>query len=187
MFQNRLGDPMYTADYFISKLHLEEHIEGGCFKEVYRSRNIITDEKHISMYGSERSLSTAIFFLLKSGQVSKFHKLKSDEIWFYHFGCPLIIHTIDLQGNYKSTKLGLDIDRGEMPQVLISSNVIFGAEPLSENSFTLVSCMVSPGFDFRDFILFEEHELCSLYPEHSEIISRLNRNETNGGIGPTVA
>jgi predicted cupin superfamily sugar epimerase len=68
----------------------------------------------------------------------------------------------------------LDIKNDEKPQVLVSANTIFGAEPLLKDSFSLVSCMVSPGFDFRDFIMFGEEELIKNYPEHSEIIKKLS-------------
>jgi predicted cupin superfamily sugar epimerase len=81
---------------------------------------------------------------------------------------------IDNNGEYKSVRLGLEIEKGEMPQVLVPANVIFGAEPSESDSFSLVSCMVSPGFDFRDFILYEEKDLCSIYPQHTEIIKKLN-------------
>lgn len=163
---------MYSADYFISKLGLEPHIEGGYFREVYRNSITITNKECAHSFEGDRALSTTIYFLLESGQFSKFHKLRADEIWFYHYGCPMVISMIDENGVYKSVKLGLDMENGEKPQILVSANTIFGAEPLND-SFSLVSCMVSPGFDFRDFILFNEKELIENYPEHSEIIKKL--------------
>jgi predicted cupin superfamily sugar epimerase len=165
---------MYTADYFISKLSMDRHIEGGYYKEIYRNSFNISHEGYAYEFEGDRALSTTIYFLLEWGQVSKFHKLKFDEIWFYHYGCPMIIHMIDNNGEYKSVRLGLEIEKGEMPQVLVPANVIFGAEPSESDSFSLVSCMVSPGFDFRDFILYEEKDLCSIYPQHTEIIKKLN-------------
>ena len=165
---------MYTADYFISKLDLMGHIEGGYFKEIYKNSFYTSDVGYPFNFEGDRTLSTTIYFLLKSGQVSKFHKLKFDEIWFYHYGCPMIIHMIDDTGEYKNIKLGLDIEKGELPQVLVPANVIFGAEPLESGTFSLVSCLVSPGFDYRDFILYEEKDLCSMHPEHTDIIKKLN-------------
>ncbi|OGO77138.1 MAG: cupin [Clostridiales bacterium GWB2_37_7] len=165
---------MYTADYFISKLGLEAHIEGGYFKQIYKNSFYTSDEGYPYNFEGDRSLSTTIYFLLRSGQVSKFHKLKFDEVWFYHYGCSMIIHMIDNKGEYRSVRLGLDIEKGEMPQVLVPANVIFGAEPLESDTFSLVSCLVSPGFDYRDFILYEEKDLFYLYPEHTDIIKKLN-------------
>lgn len=165
---------MYTADYFINKLGLEAHVEGGYFKEVYRNELEISTEAYPIPFEGERALSTTIYFLLKSGQVSKFHKLKFDELWFYHYGCPVMIHMLDEKGGYQKLELGLDLEKGEMPQVLVPANVIFSAEPLAEDSFSLVSCLVSPGFDFRDFILYDGNTLSEMYPEHEEVIRRFN-------------
>jgi len=159
---------LYTAEYFIKNLGLEEHVEGGYFKETYRSSFPFQDER------GERDLSTAIYYLLESGQVSKLHKLKSDEMWFYHYGSPMVIHTIDENGVYKDIHLGLDFGKGQKPQVLVPSNIIFGAEPLVKDSFSLVSCMVSPGFDYGDFILYDAKELCDMFPHCKDIIIRMN-------------
>lgn len=169
---------MYTAEYFISKLGLDGHIEGGYYKELYRTSFSVSVEGSKFNIDSDRALSTTIYYLLKSGQVSKFHKLKSDEIWFYHYGCPMIIHIIDENGVYKALKLGLDLENGESPQILVPADTIFGAEPLHRDSFSLVSCMVSPGFDFRDFTLYESKELCAMFPQSKDLICRLNGSLT---------
>ncbi len=165
---------MYTAEHFISKLGLEKHIEGGYFKEVYRNQHLLSGQIYSEGFEDKRALATTIYFLLQSGQVSRFHSLKFDEIWFYHYGCPMLLHSIDSSGSYSAAVLGLGLDRGEMPQVLVPAHTIFGAEPLDRDSFSLVSCMVTPGFDFRDFVLYTEEELLSRYPQHADIISRLN-------------
>ena len=162
----------FSAEYFISQLELEAHIEGGYFKELYKSCHTITCTG--SDFKKERSISSTIYYLLKSGQVSKFHRLTSDELWFFHSGSPLLIHMIDSQGVLRTTKLGLAIAEGELPQVLVPANIIFGAEVAEENSFSLVSCMVSPGFDYRDFLLFTGEELRKQYPAHSATITKLN-------------
>jgi hypothetical protein len=167
---------MFSADFFIEKLGMENHVEGGYYKEIYRNSTLVSDDIYSCKFEGHRALSTTIYFLLKSGQFSKFHKLKFDEIWFYHYGCAMNIHIIDENGENKIKKLGLDIEKGELPQILVPANQIFGAEPTGLNSFSLVSCMVSPGFDFRDFVLFEENELISMYPNHAEIIKKLNGN-----------
>jgi uncharacterized protein len=170
----RKNQIMYSSDYFISKLGLEPHIEGGYFKETYRNSFEIPDDEYPMDFVGKRALSSIIYFLLESGQVSKFHKLKFDEIWFHHYGCPILIHIIDENGEYHTETLGLNLIAGEKPQVLLPAGVIFGAELLDENSFSLVSCLVSPGFDFRDFELFSQENLSLLYPEHTEIIKKLH-------------
>lgn len=165
---------MYTAEHFIEQLGLEAHIEGGYFREIYRNKTTIDCNSYSDEFEDERSLSTTIYFLLKSEQTSKFHTLKFDEIWFYHYGSPMVVHMIDINGVYSKQILGLNLDKGETPQVLVPANTIFGAEPLENNTFGLVSCMVSPGFDFRDFTLFSANELTERFPEHKSIISRIN-------------
>jgi predicted cupin superfamily sugar epimerase len=167
---------MFTADYFITKLGLEAHVEGGYFKELYRNAHTISDSGLPMKFEGKRPLSTTIYYLLQSGQVSKFHRLKFDELWFYHYGSPLLVHMIDSNGNLKSAKLGLNVENGEIPQIVVPSNSVFGAEVVDNDSFGLVSCMVSPGFDYRDFELFTAKTLIKLYPEHEKIIARLNGN-----------
>ena len=164
---------MYTVDYFISKLQLKPHIEGGFFKELYHNSQIISAQPE-RQNDEQRYLSSTIYYLLRSGEVSRFHKLKSDEIWFYHYGAPAIIHVIDEFGQLKSFKLGLNADEGENPQLLIPANQIFGAEVLENDSFSLVSCMVSPGFDYADFELFAAETLIKRYPQHKDLILKLN-------------
>ncbi|MDG5816308.1 cupin domain-containing protein [Chitinispirillales bacterium ANBcel5] len=162
---------MYTADFFIKNLNLQPHVEGGYYSEVYRSPLTISDDRYVN---GTRNLSTTIYFLLESGQHSKFHSLKSDEIWFYHCGSAMTIHTIDSDGSLKDIKLGPGINNGQTPQFVIQANTIFGAEVDTKDSFSLVSCMVSPGFDFNDFTLYNSDELSKLYPQHTSLIKRIN-------------
>ena len=152
------------AEYFIEKLGLEPHVEGGYFRELYRNDRWI----------QERPISSTIYYLLKSGQVSRFHRLQSDELWFYHFGSPLLVHQISVTGQLSTVRLGLAAAQGEQPQLVVPATVIFGAEVAEPDSFCLVSCVVSPGFDYRDFALFSKQELLQLYPQQEEIIERLN-------------
>ncbi len=155
---------MLTTDDFITALKMEAHVEGGYCCELFKS----------SEQSGERPLSSSIYYLLKARQVSKFHRLKSDELWFYHYGTSLLIHQIDDAGNLSTERLGLAVDRGEQPQRLVPRNHIFGAELAGQDGFCLVSCVVSPGFDYRDFELFSGAELLRLFPQHAAVIRRLN-------------
>ena len=148
----------------IDRLGLLPHPEGGYYSETYVSE--------IGIPGMDRQLMTSIYFLLTSDSVSNFHRIKSDEIWFYHGGSALIVHTLDDEG-HKQTKIGIAINDGEMPQFLVKAGTIFGSSIVDENSYSLVSCVVAPGFDFDDFELFDETNLLKQYPDHSEIIKRL--------------
>jgi predicted cupin superfamily sugar epimerase len=150
----------------IEKLNLQPHPEGGFYSETYRS--------DIQLLDLKRQLITSIYFLLTSENVSKFHRIKSDEIWFFHEGSSLIVHTLTHEG-HKENRVGLDLLKGEKPQFLVQKDTIFGSTVSDENSYSLVSCVVAPGFDFQDFELFSRSQLEELFPGNieKEIISIL--------------
>ena len=159
--------------YYISKLGLEPHPEGGYFKRTFASQEQITDQELTVDFEGKRMLYTSIYFLLTSNDVSHFHRLQSDELWYYHAGSPLSVHMIDENGEYTEHKLGLDLENGEVPQVLVPKNTIFGSSVKDRETFSLVGCMVSPGFEYQDFELFTQEELLLKYPEHKEIIMKI--------------
>ena len=159
--------------YYISKLGLEPHPEGGYFKRTFESQEQITDQELTVDFEGKRMLYTSIYFLLTSNDVSHFHRLQSDELWYYHAGSPLSVHMIDENGEYTEYKLGLDLENGEVPQVLVPKNTIFGSSVKDRETFSLVGCMVSPGFEYQDFELFTQEELLLKYPEHKEIIMKI--------------
>ncbi|HEY8400764.1 MAG TPA: cupin domain-containing protein [Cytophagaceae bacterium] len=158
-----------SIDYshYIEQLGLAKHPEGGYYKEIYRC------PAETSIDQENRNLATSIYFLLTSSDVSKLHRLKSDEIWYYHAGAPLSIYLIHPDGKLEILKLGIEITRGYYPQAIIPAGCIFGAKVDNEDSFTLIGCMVSPGFDFKDFELPPREILLQKYPDHSEIIKQL--------------
>ena len=159
--------------YYISKLGLEPHPEGGYFKRTFESQEQITDQELTVHFEGKRMLYTSIYFLLTSNDVSHFHRLQSDELWYYHAGSPLSVHMIDENGEYTEHKLGLNLENGEVPQVLVPKNTIFGSSVKDRETFSLVGCMVSPGFEYQDFELFTQEELLLKYPEHKEIIMKI--------------
>lgn len=154
---------MRDAEYYIKQLGLEPHPEGGYFKSTFASEESV----------NSRKLYTSIYFLLGADDVSHFHRLKSDELWYFHGGSSLLVHVIDEDGNYVEHKVGLDIENGETPQVLVPKNSIFGSSVMENGSFSLVGCMVAPGFEYEDFELFTQSELLDKYPQHEKIIRKL--------------
>jgi len=133
---------MSSQQQLIDALGLLPHPEGGFYKETYRSE--------LTLEGQERNLLTSIYFLLTSENVSRFHRIKSDELWYFHAGSPLIVHTLSERGHMQHY-LGLDLSKGQQPFLWIPKDTIFGSTVLEKESFSLVSCAVAPGFDFRDF------------------------------------
>ncbi|MEH7180228.1 cupin domain-containing protein [Neobacillus vireti] len=159
--------------YFVSKLGLEPHPEGGYYKSTFASEERTSDQELTVNFEGKRRLYTSIYFLLTSNDVSHFHRLKSDELWYYHAGSPLTVHIIDENGEYKEFKLGLDLDQGEVPQALVPKNSIFGSSVMGDDTFSLVGCMVSPGFEFQDFELFTQADLLAKYPQYKDVIIKL--------------
>jgi predicted cupin superfamily sugar epimerase len=152
------------AQEYIDKLGMLPHPEGGFYKETYRSSGKVGD----------RSLMTAIYFLITSNNISRFHRIKSDEMWYFHDGSPLSVHTLDKENGHQVHKVGLNLSNGENPQLLVPANTIFGSSLDEENAFSLVSCTVAPGFDFADFELFTTQDLLSQFPDYEEIVRKMS-------------
>ena len=161
---------MKDARYWIEKLQLARHPEGGYFRETYRSDEVISAAGLPARFSAQRAFSTAIFFLLPGNECSVFHRIKSDELWHFYAGSGLTIHIIEPNGTY--THLGLD---GEHFQALVRADWWFGATVDDPQSFSLVGCTVAPGFDFADFELARRDTIIELFPQHRAIIERLAR------------
>jgi len=168
---------MKNAEHIIKILKLEKHPEGGYFRETYRSDEHIPLISLPDRFKKEHSFSTAIYFMLKRGEFSALHKIRSDEIWHFYSGASITVHIIDREGNYTTETIGTDLENGEMPQCVVPAGSIFGATipEISDFDYSLVGCTVAPGFDFEDFHLFSREDLLKLFPQHSEIISKLTR------------
>ena len=161
----------YSAQYFIDNLNLVKHPEGGYYTSTFRA------EDHLAVRDVERPIYTSIYFLLRSQDISHLHRLKSDELWYYHAGSSLTVHMIYPDGTYEAKKLGLNLEAGEVPQVVVPKNIIFGSSVDDADTFSLVGCMVAPGFDFADFELFTQGELLSDYPQHEAVIRKMAYEE----------
>ncbi len=166
-----------TATQLISALGLVRHPEGGWFRESYRSPEQIEAHALPPRFGGSRVLCTAIYFLLQQGEISALHRIKSDELWHYHAGSSLLIHTFTPGDGYRQLRLGPGIASGEEYQVVAPAGSWFGAE-LQGGDFALVGCTVAPGFDFADFEMGSREELLRHYPEQGVVIHRMTRDHT---------
>ena len=133
---------MTEADRLIRLLKLAPHPEGGHYRETFRD-----DGPDGAPAG--RSHSTAIYFLLKAGEVSRWHRVDAAEVWHYYRGAPL-----ELRIGKRIYVLGPDVDEAQAPQVVVPPHEWQRAQSLGD--YTLVGCTVAPGFDFAQFELAPE-------------------------------
>lgn len=161
---------MISKEDWINYYNMEAHTEGGYFFQVLKSDQTIELNQQ-----APRPLYTSIYFLLTDTNPSRFHRLTADEVWYYHYGDSLTVHMITPEGQYQQVALGTDIQKREVLQMVVPKGTIFGSSVESPNGYSLVGCMVSPGFEFADFELFDRADLLAQYPEHSDIITRLTK------------
>ena len=143
---------MQEAQSLIDAFNLLPHPEGGFYREVHRAQTIVKAVEDTK----EKSAYTSIYFLLSGTDFSSWHRIKSDETWFFHLGCDVLINFFDENKVLQTIQLGLV---AKDFQATIPANTWFSAKPLSNNSFCLVSCVVAPGFEFNDFQLGTREEL----------------------------
>ena len=131
----------------VDRWRLGPHPEGGFFRETYRSplRTLPAG------WPGERALATAILYLLPAGQESAWHRVRGDELWLWQGGAPM-----ELRIGQETCQVGPDPQAGHEPQVLVPAGAWQSATPVPATpaaSWSLVACLVSPGFDFADFEL----------------------------------
>ncbi len=165
-----------NANYWITKLSLLPHPEGGYFKEVYRSKEKYTGTALPERFSGDRAFCTSIYYLLEGHDFSAFHRIKSDEGWHFYAGTTAVrIRIISSEGKYSSVLLGNNPENGEILQFFVPAGDWFGARPENPDGYALVGCTVSPGFDFNDFEMADTDSLLQKYPQHEKIIRELTR------------
>jgi uncharacterized protein len=165
-----------SAQYWIDKLNLIPHPEGGYYRETYRSELSIAREALPPQFTGPRLVSTAIYFLLEKENFSAFHRLRSDELWHFYAGSPITVHVIDPDGGYSEILLGSDPDAGEVLQAAVKAGRWFASHVRDSKGFALAGCTVAPGFDFADFEMGKRAELVRFYPRHRKLIESLTRD-----------
>jgi predicted cupin superfamily sugar epimerase len=160
--------------YWVDKLQLMPHPEGGFYREIYRSEETLDAGCLDADFAGQRNLSTAIYYLLTKGDFSAFHRIKSDEIWHFYAGDSLQLHIIHPDGKCDTKIVGnMPFSQNE-PFVVVHKACWFAATSLGE--FSLVGCTVSPGFTFEDFKLAEKQSLIIDYPQHQRLIESFTRS-----------
>ena len=164
---------MTRINQLINEFGLQPHPEGGWYKQIYKSKELIATNALPERFGGKRSLGTAIYFLLEQGSFSAFHRIKSDECWHFYDGGPLLIYIIHHDGELKIVSLGKNFEKGESYQYVVPANCWFASRPAFESEYSFVGCTVSPGFEFEDMELANANELIKVYPQHTAIIKEL--------------
>ena len=159
-----------SADQVIDALGLIPHPEGGFFRETFRAQASVA----APFAAVSRAASTAIYFLLRSGDFSAFHSVRSDEVWHHYLGATLELHTIDSKGGCERVELGPNLLNGEVPQWVVPANRLQGARIIGEG-FGLFGCTVAPGFDFADFSMPTRSELVARFPALADLIESFTR------------
>ena len=129
------------AEQVIALLGLEPHPESGHFRETFRDFKTV---------GAGRAASTAIYFLLRAGERSHWHRVDAAEVWHWYAGAGLLLRIAEA-GAGQVVRLGADLAAGERPQAIVPAGAWQSAESLG--AWTLVGCTVAPGFEFSGFEL----------------------------------
>jgi len=183
------------AAYWIEKLKLKPHPEGGHYRQTYRAELMLPQEGLPPEFRGARAASTAIYFLLQGDEFSALHRLKADEVWHFYLGDALAVQVIDAAGEHAEILLGDDPEAGEVFQAVVKAGCWFGSSLQRSElpggcGFALVGCTVAPGFEFEDFEMGRRAELVREYPLHREVIKRLTRESdfpnANENMGPTI-
>jgi hypothetical protein len=164
-----------NAQYWIDRLRLSPHPEGGYYRVTYQSALTIVQDALPPGFHGDRFASTAIYFLLAQNDFSAFHRIAADELWHFYAGSGLMVYVIDREGNYFELQLGNAFEAGEVFQAVVKAGCWFASRLKDPAGFALVGCTVAPGFDFADFEMAKRSELSAAYPKHRELIEELTR------------
>lgn len=138
-----------TRPALARELDLQPHPEGGWYRETWRSAVTVQPPG----YQGTRATATGIYYLLGPGEQSCWHRVASDEVWLWHRGGPLLLALggdAEAPAGIEWHTLGADVEHDQLPQLLIPARHWQSARPAGDDE-VLVSCIVSPGFDFADF------------------------------------
>jgi predicted cupin superfamily sugar epimerase len=163
------------ADFWKQHLQLKFHIEGGWYSEVYRSDLFFSKTQLPTTFSGDRAACTHIYFMLEKGNFSAFHRIRSDELWHFYSGDPLIIYEINKAGMVQEHLLGSNPQLGQSPFCVIKAGNWFASKVADNGEYGLAGCSVAPGFDFADFEMARKEELLVEFPQYAELIIQLCR------------
>lgn len=150
----------------IERLDLSPHPEGGYYREIYRSKEKVRRPDDASV----RDAATSIYFLVPERIATNWHRVRSDELWHFYKGDPLVLEIIDREGHFSRQVLHNRLDSEAEFQQVVPANGWQRA--YSRGDYSLVGCTVAPGFEFEDFEMVAPDELVNQYPGLADEIKR---------------
>ncbi len=139
----------------IDSLHLKPHPEGGFYREMHRASSLVKEAN-----GNSKNAYSSIYYLLSGNDYSAWHRIQSDETWFFHLGCDIAIHYFNAQNTLATVQIGID---SMQFQTTIPAGTWFSAKPVRTDSFCLVSCVVGPAFTFTEFEMGQRQTLLDAF------------------------
>lgn len=163
-----------TAQQVIDYLQLEPlPVEGGYYRQTHRSEEMI-DKKHFKTdYAEDKSIYTAIYYLLIPDTQSALHWLPTDEIFHFYLGDPVSMLNLFEDGSSSEITLGQDILKGHHVQYKVPARTWQGSFLQEGGSFALMGTTMAPGFDFSDFKGADQQDLLRRFPNHKKLIVQL--------------
>ena len=156
----------------IDKFSMKPHPEGGYFGAGFRSPEFLRSESLPNRYGTPRNMYSSIYFMVTRDKHSRFHRLKTDEMWHYYAGDPMILHLISETGKYSQVILS-NTNGHEKFLTLVKRNTWMAASTRGEDKgYALVGCTLAPGFEYKDFELGDRQEMIEAYPDCKDVIEQ---------------
>jgi predicted cupin superfamily sugar epimerase len=166
---------MLTAEHIRELLKMQTHpIEGGYYAETYRSSETIP-QSALGAYPGDRSISTAIFYLLTPDTFSAMHRVRGDEMFHFYLGDPVEMLQLRPVGSGEVIVLGQDIASGMRLQHTVLGGVWQGSRVRKGGKYALLGTTMAPGFEYEDYDTGERRALIARYPQYSELIMSLTR------------
>jgi predicted cupin superfamily sugar epimerase len=165
---------MLTADDVVRLLGLTPHpVEGGYFRETWRGRELVPGSA-LPAHRADRSVGTAIYYLLSGPAVSEMHRLPGAEVFHFYLGDPVRQLQLYPDGNGKEYTLGTDLAAGQVPQLVVPAGAWQGSHRLDGPlGFSLLGATMAPGFDYADYVSGMRAELTARWPAFADLIARL--------------
>lgn len=166
---------MLTAEQIRELLKMQPHpIEGGYFAETYRSGGTVP-RSALRGYPGDRSISTAIYYLLTPDTFSAMHRVRGDEMFHFYLGDPVEMLQLKPDGSGEILLLGQDIASGMRLQHTVPGEVWQGSRVRQGGKYALLGTTMAPGFEYEDYETGKRQELIAGYPQHAELIASLTR------------